>query len=393
MPIIPTDSILTLEERDRRWKNVREAMGRRGLDCLIVWGSQGSWGGFAANLRYLSNLMEQGYLVFPVEGEPTIFSFESGQESPWIKDGRTGQPAYASAISGRLKELHFESARIGIVGLSGYWGEMGFPYTAFKSLMDTLPAAKFEDATYIVEKARLVKSAAEIRCFELGCEVGLEVIQAIADTAKAGVRDFEVRARIMDTLFRNGCEPDSMILYFSGKEAVHGAQGGRHAPAGQKALEPGDLITVEFDAKYGGYIAQFNQPFSVGEPDKELKAMFGVVLDSLDNGLVTLRPGITAGELDEAFLSPIRNAGYRTRNPAFHGLGLYLEMPMGCFEAQPSYKPDTSFRIESNMVIEFEPHVVSPDGKRGIHIGSPVLVTETGCRLLTKNWKPELIVV
>jgi len=336
--------------------------------------------------------MEQGYLVFPFEGEPTIFTFESGQKSLWVKDSRTGQPAYANAISERLRELHLESARIGIVGLSGYWGEMGFPYTTYRSLMDTFPSAKFEDATDLLEKARMIKSVAEIRCFELGCEGGLKVIQTIANVAKAGVKDLEVRAKIMDTLFRNGCEPDSMLFYFSGKGAVHGAQGGRHAPAGQKVLERGELIVVEFDAKYCGYIAQFNQPFSVGEPDKELRDMSTVALESFNNGFTVLRPGITAGELDEAFLSPIKRAGYRTRNPAFHGLGLYLEMPMGYFEGQPAYKPDTSFVIRAGMVLEFEPHVVSPNRKRGIHIGSPVLVTETGCKLLTRDWKPELII-
>ncbi len=45
MPILPVESILTLEERDRRWKNIREEMKKRGLDCLIVWGSQGYWTG------------------------------------------------------------------------------------------------------------------------------------------------------------------------------------------------------------------------------------------------------------------------------------------------------------------------------------------------------------
>ena len=41
MPILPVESVLTLEERDRRWKKIRWEMEKRGLECLIVWSSQG----------------------------------------------------------------------------------------------------------------------------------------------------------------------------------------------------------------------------------------------------------------------------------------------------------------------------------------------------------------
>ena len=387
-----TRPVLILEERENRWKKIREAMKKRGLDCLIVWGSTGSFGGYAADLRYLANVLEQGYVVFPGENDPTIFTFEKGPQ-PWMQDARTGHPAYAEAISERLRELHFESANIGIVGLSGYFGQMGFPYTTYKLLMDNFPRAKFGDATELLERARLIKSAAEISCLEYACEVGSKVMQAVVETAKPGVKDYEVRAKIMDTLFVNDCDPFSMLLYSSGREGAHAAHGGRDQAAVQRVIERGDVILIEFDARYSGYTAQFNQPFSVGEPDKEWRDIFNVAEESFHNGFKVLKPGITAGELDEAFLSTIKQSGYEPLNPAFHGLGLFLEMPMGFFKGQPAYKPDTSFIMEAGMVLELEPHVVSRDGKKGIHIGSPVLVTETGCRLLTKDWKPEFKII
>ena len=99
------------------------------------------------------------------------------------------------------------------------------------------------------------------------------------------------------------------------------------------------------------------------------------------------------GELDQAILSTIREAGYIHRNPAFHGLGLSLEGPIGSFPVQSPYKPFTSFRIESGTTLEIEPHVVTPDGKKGLTIGCPILVTETGCRLLSKNWRPEFKII
>lgn len=387
-------SILTLEERQRRWQKVRQAMNKRGIDCLIVWGSFGGFRNLTANLIYLSNVTTEGYLVFPAQDEPTLFTFLKGSDpEPWVTDWRCGHPTYSKAISDRLRELHLESGNLGIVGLSGYYGEMGFPHSTYMSIANSLPKAEFEDATDIVEDARLIKSDAEIKCFEIGCEIADKTIQAIMETAKAGVKDYEIVATIMDTLYRNGSEPGSMLLYISGKEATHAGHGGFFKAPSQRTLGLSDVLLVEFDAKYLGYEVQYNQPFAIGKPNKEWQDVFDVALRSFNNGLKTLKPGITVGELDEAFISPIKEAGFTYTHPAFHGLSLGLEMPMGSFPIQPLHKPNVSLRIEAGMVFEFEPQAVSPDGKRGVHIGIPVLVTENGCRLLSKIWKPEFKVV
>jgi Xaa-Pro aminopeptidase len=391
---------LTIEERDRRWRVVREAMERRKLDCLVVYGATGAYRHLAANLRYLSNVAVEGYVVFPLQGDPTLISFWAWPNLPWVKDSRGGKPNFSQVISQRLKELHIESGRIGLVALSGYDGELGFPYKAYISLTDYLPKVLFEDATDIVLDARMIKSTAEIECFEIGCEVGEKVIQAIVETAKPGVRDTEVRLKMMETLYREGCEPGSMILYHSGKEIFHGGQGGPYQLAGPKMLEGGDIILLEFDASYFGYLAQYNQPFSIGEPDREWREICNVAKEAFNNGIKVLKPGITAGELDQTMLSPIKEAGYTCSFPAFHGLGLSLEEPMASFPAQATHKPETSLIMRPSMVLELEPDVaiadtrsLQPFGKKGVTLGCPVMVTEEGCKLLSKTWKPELRVI
>jgi Xaa-Pro aminopeptidase len=380
------------EERDRRWSNIREAMKKRGLECLIDWGSHSLFRDVNGNLQYLTNIAAEGYLLFPLDGDPTLFTFEGGLEPTcWVKDWRAGHPVYSQAMAERLRELHLENARIGVVGLSGYHGEVGFPYTTYVSLVSALPKASLVDATDILVSARRIKSPAEITCLEIGCEVAEKVIQAVVDTARVGVKDYEIRAKMMDTLYRNGCEPCSMILYYQGKDVLlHAGQTGAYVePPSSKTLEPGDVILTEFDATYYGYKAQFNQPFIAGEPSKEWVKIFDVAVEAFNMGLKTLRPGITLGQLDEAFQGPIREAGYVIANPAFHGIGLTLEEPLGSYPRQTTYKPDTAFTFQTNMVLEFEPHPVTPDLKKSVHLGCPVLVTETGCRLLTKSWKPE----
>jgi Xaa-Pro dipeptidase len=396
MPILTAEekmAILSYEERDRRWKKVREQMKKQGLDCLIIFGSYGRFRHLNASLRYLCNFDTEGYLIFPLESEPTLATFIGGFRTPWVSDNRTGHPNYSRVISERLTELHLEKARIGLNALSGYDGESGFPHAAYVALTKNLPAAKFEDATDIVPEARIIKSPAEIRCLELGCEAGEKAIQAIVDTARPGVKDFEVRSKFMDTLLREGCDISPMVLYDTGKNVVHGSFGGRIWAVGPKVMEEGDQIHVEFDACFIGYLAQFNQPFSLGEPSKEYMDIYNIAIESVNNALNILKPGTTVGELNEALTGLSKKAGYLQVNPSLHGLGLAIEEPFGVFQAQSDYKPNLARIIEPGTVIEFEPSVVRRDFKMGTTLGSPVLVTDTGCRLLSKTWKPEVKII
>lgn len=385
-------SLLTLEERDRRWQTIRKEMEKRGLDCLLIWGGYGRQRNCDANLVYMSNVNAEGYLTFPLQDQPTLFTFQ-GHPIPWIKDGRTGHPKYAKAISQRLRELRLERGKIGVVGISGYESELGFPYVTYNLLMQSFPDARFSDATDIIEEARVIKSPAEIKCLETGAEIGMKVIQAIIDTARPGVKESVVRAKMMDTMFLEGCEPFSMVLFHVGKELVHGAQGGFFTPPKPKVLEKGDIIHTEFDARYEGYKAQFNQPFSLGKPGPEWQDIFDVCIESLNTALNVLKPGITIGELNAAFLPPIKKAGYVQNTPNFHGLGLAIEEPFSAFVGQPDYEPDNDRVIQAGMVLELEPPVISRDFKRGTTIGCPTLVTENGYRLLAKGWEPGVKII
>ena len=396
MPILSLEekmSILNHKERDRRWNNIRDAMEKQQLDSLIIWGCTGRYRHFNASLRYLCNIHTEGYMVFPLKGDPALFGFMGGFPTPWVAENRGGHPNYSKLISERLRELHLEKGRIGLLELSGYNGEAGFPLTTYVALTKNFPGAKFEDATDIVTEARIIKSPAEIKCLELGCKAGEKAIQAIIDTAKPGVKDCEVRARFMDTLFREGCDINSMILYHAGKELFHGGSSGMIWSATPKIMEEGDQIHTEFDASFMGYIAQFNQPFALGKPSKEWMDIYNVAADAVHSALKVLKPGITVGELNDAFLPPIEKASYRQRTPNFHGLGLAIEEPFSGFPGQPEYQPNLARIIEPGMVLEFEPPVISQDFKRGTTIGCPVLVTDTGYRLLSKNWKPEVKII
>lgn len=384
----------TLAERERRWQVVRAAMQARGLDCLIVYGSDSVYRDCCQNLRYLTNAPREGYLVFPSEADPTFITFESGLDPVWVQDWRGGVPRFSQAIGARISELGLERARIGTVGTGGFYGETaGFPYRTYVSLAEAFPHAELVEATDLVEAVRRVKSDEEIRCLEEGCKIVEAVFAAVIATAAVGVRDIDVRAVILDTLFRNGCEQGAMLLYSQGKNVMHGGQRGARLERGrQERLEHGDVILVEVDAVWHGYKAQFNQPFVIGEPIGDWHTIFQTASRCFAAGMDVLRPGVSVGELESTMLAPIAAADLTFGNPAFHGLGLGIESPVGTYP-RGNHRADPDIVIEQNMVLELEPHPITTDFRRGASVGAPVLVVDGGCKLIPRAWSAAPIVI
>jgi len=384
----------TLAERDRRWGAVRAEMTRRELDCLIVYGSDSVYRDCCQNLRWLTNAPREGYLVFPLQDDPTLVTFESGLDPIWVTDWRGGVPRFSAALAQRLQELGFHTGRIGTVGTGGFYGETGgFPYRTHVSLAEAFPQATFLEATDAVEHLRVVKSAEEVRCLEAGCQIMEEVFAVVRQVAGVGVRDVEVRAAILDALFRSGCEQGIMLLYAQGKDVMHGGQRGARLESGrQDRLAPGDVILLEVDAVRHGYKAQFNQPFIIGDPVEDWPLIFETATSCFGRATATLKPGVTVGELEAETVAPMRQAGLTFGNPAFHGLGLGIEAPVGTYP-RANHRADPDYVIEEGMVLELEPHPITHDFRRGASLGCPMLVADGGCRQLAPWWSPNAIII
>ncbi|MBP1732316.1 MAG: hydrolase/M24 family peptidase, partial [Deltaproteobacteria bacterium] len=120
---------LSLKERDRRYTLVRQSMRERGLDALLIWGHSGKWDWHMANVHYLSQVGgngEEGFLVFPLEGDPSLFIWHRSlyqvnawlEYGSWIKDFQSREDgSFVKPVVRVLKQLNLTQAKIGIPGL------------------------------------------------------------------------------------------------------------------------------------------------------------------------------------------------------------------------------------------------------------------------------------
>ncbi len=417
--------MLSLEERDRRWKMIRKDMEELGLDCLIIQGDQGYWGYNDANTRYVTGIGDFSYALFPLKEDPISFVWWTAPhqsrrnkedspltaairskvkkeprkrnpwalEKPWVRNVRQGWPRPSEPIVKAIKELGLEKGNICLVSTFHLWEPEGtMPYVFVKNLQAALPSASIvEDETAIIEKARLRKSPEEIRCIEKACEIADYGIEVALNTIKPGVNEVEVYAKVVESYILNGSERLFMNWWTSGQIPTHA----QYFIPTDRIIQTGDILYNEYTPRYGGYIAHPHQTISVGEPIDEYREMYALLKKTRDEALTKLKPGVTIAEQTEALTKPLEDAGYSYLHCPFHGMGLSgLEHPNAEFwgKTSPYIASPDDMVFEEGMVLAYEPMISTPDRKIGFPLGDTVVVTSDGARRLSKYCEDIIIV-
>ena len=383
--LIPTFS---LNERERRWGRVRHLMGEAQLDCLIGFPSQGRFEQFHANTRYLIQIggfMTEAAVVFPLAGEVTAIA-----QTPrdvewwssihhWIKDLRASRRTWAEPIINRLKELHLERARIGVIGLKGLVRapEGIVPWTMFEKVKEALPNAEFTNATPLLLKARAVKSPEEICFVERAEEVAEKAVETLAEVARVGVRENIVYAAMINTMISHGAELPTMIYWSAGQ-----GRSVSHLVPTTRKLQAGDLLTNEIEAKWGGYIAQVVAPAFVGPVPANHQSAYAASKKIFDALCPRMRPGAALGSLSKEYQTMVKDAGYGPATWLFHGRGLGDDLPI-----MPAAMVDSEETLEEGNVLILKPGLEAIDGndEGTVRAGETVVVTKDGARRLGKR--------
>lgn len=388
---------LSVSERDRRYKLVREAMKERGLDALLIWGDGRDWDWGMANVHYLSQVGgngEEAILIFPLEGEPTIFIWNCSiyqtkcwrEYGSWVKEFRGRKPSWSQAVAKGLKELNLTTATIGVPGLLEQDAIM-LPFGIYTALREELSKTDFRNASGLIENIRAVKSQEEIALMERSAQIGEAAIDTLSETAKPGVPEHEVIAAMFHTMISQGADIPIMYLFDSGMVKTGG---GRLGFTKHRILQHKDIIFMEFSPRVHGYASHLNQTVVVGDWPDGLEKAYEAWVASYRAGYNAIRPGITVGELCEAFHEPVAAAGFKYSEggapegwsyggPFFHGTGYGNEHPVGTLKMSEEM---ASTVISEGKTIAIECGASLPDNSMGIRMGDSVLVTHDGRRRL-----------
>jgi Xaa-Pro aminopeptidase len=234
----------------------------------------------------------------------------------------------------------------------------------------------------LVERARMVKDKEEIRRIKAAIELGASLFKIARRAIRPGVKEAEVAAAMEYQARRAGAEAMSFgTIIAAGKRSavVHGR-------ASQARIPHRGFVVCDFGVILAGYCSDRTRTVHVGHPTRAALGMYRAVLDAQQAAIAQVRSGVTAASVDEAARKVLRRsnlAQYFTHSTG-HGLGLEIH------EA-PRLAAGQTQVLQPGMVITIEPGAYIP-GQQGVRIEDVVVVTSTGCEVLTPTEK-ELITI
>jgi len=350
--------LLTEQERDRRYREIRKAMEQNDLSLLVV-ASNAMWTGY---VRYFSNYPPHfgySYVIFPREGEPTLFVFSKIQEQVankrWIRDSRQSSN-YPEAIVKRIKECGGQDKRIGLVGIEN------ISFSIYEHMKKELPGATLVNANRVISDLRMIKSPEEQAIARKCAQITDGLYDRIKEVAKVGMSEFDIYAEMDYFIRKNGVE-QAFNLIGTGKYPVAPFL----APSGRVIAE-GESLLVELTPRYEGYYTQLTVVTPLSEPTAKMKEFLDVGTTAQKLGVKALRPGNRACDVANVMKDYVEKAGFLYLYRGGHGMGHDLDEP-------PAIVPEDQTMLQPGMTIVVHPCVMDKNGD-GVFVGDSYIVTE-----------------
>ena len=234
---------------------------------------------------------------------------------------------------------------------------------------------RLRSAPTLVERARMVKDAAEILRIRRAVELGASLFRIARRKIRPGVREVEVAAAMEYEARRAGAEGMSFptILASGTRSAIV------HGRASSARIPRRGFVVCDFGVILAGYCSDRTRTVHVGRPSRDARQFYAAVLEAQQAAIAAVRPGVTAAAVDGAARRVLRKrklARYFTHSTG-HGLGLEIHEAPRLAEGQTQ-------KLESGMVITIEPGAYVP-GKWGVRIEDVVVVTSSGCEVLAPS--------
>ena len=382
------------EEYARRYRRIREMMEQERLDCLVVYATGKEMQ--QKNPRYLSGWADglHQYVVFPREGEPTLFGAISPHllcaklhshlsDVRWAADDAQG-------VCDRLSELGCAEGRIGLVGRDQRTFP-SLPFDHFERMKKSLPRAQWHFVTPQYERVRAIKSEEEISYYKKGAEVTDRCMQALVDAVKVGAAEYELYAELTAESWRNNAFPIFSLLGSTPMSDPTMPYPWRTPSA--RRIQKGDIILNELSMSYGSCSGQLMRPIAVGQPTKDYRKLYDLAKEVFEKVAEVLRPGCTKQQVLEA-AAIIPEQGYTIEAPVIHGWDDKSEYPHWGIPGRDvsANISREDYPIQENQLIVIEPNPCTKDFRAGMFLGDLGIVRRDGWHSLHK-FPMEFVVV
>jgi methionyl aminopeptidase len=252
----------------------------------------------------------------------------------------------------------------------------------------------------------IIKDDKQLETLRKSGQILAEVLNLVASKAEPGISAYELDSLAEREIKGRGASPSfknykpspsdtpfpSSLCVSINSEVVHGI------PKKTKILKSGDIVSLDLGVEYRGFYTDAAITVPVGQVDKRLLNLIEVTRLSLENALKMVKSGAFIGTVGHAIESTVKYYGFQVvRELVGHGVGasVHEDPEVPCFGI-----PGTGPVLKEGMVLAIEPMVnmgkakiafdrdgwtvKTADGQPSAHFEHTIIVTKTGCEIITK---------
>ncbi len=332
----------------------------------------------------ITNLKNIYYLTGFAGTAATVFISE--KRTVFITDAR-----YTLMAKNRIKHFDIIESRTPLKEIAalieadhiekvGFEDEISFSY--YQNLQNSFQKMILQPLTGFVENLRIIKDASEIETIKKACAISDKAFIDVLDFIKPGeTREIDV-ANFLDFQMRQyGATATSFeTIAASGYRSAM-----PHGRASDKVIQTGESLTMDFGCYYDHYVSDMTRTIHIGQVTDQEREIYDIVLRANKALIEKARAGLTYIDFDKIPRDIIDQAGYGSHFTHGIGHGIGLDIHENPFFAK------TRQVLQSGMVVTDEPGIYLDD-LYGVRIEDDLVITETGCEVLTLAPK-ELIVI
>ena len=355
-----------------------KAMQNAGLDAMISCSPE--------NFAYLTGFVvpsqplirhRHAMVIVTADGKTAIFGVD--MEATTIKRREPDTPSRIWAeftdsamavLASQLKDLGLEAARIGI--------EMDYlPAGDFARLARELPKAQFSGNEAILARLRQIKTADEIVLLRRLSRIADQSITDALAAVKTGDTEMDIAAHMTRNIYTLGAEHFKLMIVATGERSQLPNVG----PSGRK-LQLEDVCRVEIFSVIAGYQAGVCRTAVVQRAPAHAEKIWQNLVECKYLLMDMIKPGASCRAIYEAFIRKLSELNLPPISFVGHGIGLHLhEDPY--IGKTPEIGKTGDAQIEAGMVLGVEPLCYQTDYGYGMQNKDMMLVTESGCELLS----------
>ena len=259
-------------------------------------------------------------------------------------------------------------------------------YRFAEEMKSQYPAHNYERSAKILKELRGVKLKEEIKVVQKAIDITHNAFERILKVIRAGIMEYEIEAEVVHSFLSQGASGEAYDSIIASGDRARTL----HYIANNQECKDGELILMDFGARYGNYCADLSRTVPVnGKFTKRQAEVYNACLHLHNYAKSLLKPGISIidytdkvgeeatkifiglGILSEADVKNEDKENRAYRKYLYHGISHHLGIDVHDLGTRTG-------PLQPGMLLTVEPGIYIEQEQIGIRIENNLWITESG---------------